>query len=72
MSCYLQEKLQKLNIQYRILLFISDKDGQEYENMILEHWKDFKIEKEYINFENSDYKKQKSISKYKKRSCRDL
>jgi hypothetical protein len=66
MSCYLQEKLQKLNIQYRILLFISDKDGQEYENMILEHWKDFKIEKEYINFENSDYKKQKSISKYKK------
>jgi hypothetical protein len=67
MSCYLQEKFQKLNSQYRILLFISDKDGPEYESLILEHWKEFKIEKKYINFENLDYKKQQSILEVKKR-----
>jgi hypothetical protein len=67
MSCYYQERINKLTINYKIILFISDKDGSEYENLINDQWKEIKHEKKYINFENTDYKNQKIINQLSKK-----
>jgi hypothetical protein len=66
MSCYFQEITQKSNEKFKVILFVSDKDGMKYEDCILENWKEFEYEKEYINFENFDYKNQEKIMKLKK------
>ena len=62
MSCYYQERISRLTVNFKIILFVSDEDGAEYDNLIKEHWKEIEHEKEFINYENIDYRNQEIIN----------
>jgi hypothetical protein len=59
--------VQKSKEKFKVILFVSDKDGMKYEEFILDNWKEFEFEKEYINFEKFDYKNQEKIMKLKEK-----
>ena len=62
MSCYYQERINRLSVNFKVIIFLSDKDGAEYDNLIEEHWKEIEHEKKYINYENIDYRNQEIIN----------